>query len=50
MRRFVRTLKPDTHARRKMTVRFETSPGKQAPTDWAYCESFPNGAGKLISI
>ena len=50
VRRFVRTLKPATRARQKMTVRFETSPGKQSQADWAYCGRFPDATGKLVSI
>ena len=50
LRRFVRTLKPAIRAREKMTVRFETPPGKQSQADWAYCGRFADGAGKLVSI
>lgn len=50
LRRFVRTLKPAARARQKMTVRFETPPGKQSQADWAYCGRFPDSAGKIISI
>jgi transposase len=50
LRRFVRTLKPAIKAKERMTVRFETPPGKQAQADWAYCGRFTDAAGKLISI
>jgi len=50
LRRFVRTLKPATRARQKMTVRFETPPGKQSQADWSYCGRFADSKGKLISI
>jgi transposase len=50
LRRFVRTLKPAARARQKMTVRFETPPGKQAQADWAYCGRFPDSTGNLVSI
>ena len=50
IRRFVRTLKPAIKAKERLTVRFETPPGRQAQADWAYCGRFTNGAGQLISI
>src|SRR6266540_275264 len=50
LRRFVRTLKPAARARQKMTVRFETPPGKQSQADWAYCGRFADNAGKLVSV
>lgn len=50
LRRFVRTLKKDTVRRERLTVRFETPPGKQAQADWAYCGRFATVEGKLIPV
>lgn len=45
LRRFLRELKPQHTQQQKLTVRFETPPGKQAQVDWMYCGRFelPNG-------
>ncbi len=40
LRRYLRALKPERERMRKLTVRFETPPGKQAQADWAYCGRF----------
>lgn len=50
LRRYVRTLRPRRERAAKLTVRYETPPGKQAQADWAYCGRFADAAGKLISI
>jgi transposase len=50
VRRFVQTLRPQSVAARKATVRFETPPGQQGQADWAYCGRFPNSAGKMVPI
>lgn len=42
LRRYLQTLKPERERLRKLTVRFETPPGKQAQTDWGYCGRFPH--------
>lgn len=48
--RFLKTLKKAASDRERLTVRFETPPGKQAQVDWGHCGSFTDGdgiAGKL---
>lgn len=50
LRRYLRSLHPRRERAAKLTVRYETPPGKQAQADWAYCGRFPDAAGKLISI
>jgi transposase len=35
LRRYLESLKPEQERLRKLTVRFETPPGKQAQADWA---------------
>ncbi len=48
VRRYLRTLKKDVVRTKKLTVRFETPPGKQAQADWAYCDKFDvPGVGKI---
>jgi transposase len=46
VRRFIATLRPEVARKAKLTVRFETPPGKQAQVDWMYCGRFalPSGA------
>lgn len=48
--RFLKTLRPQSVAARKATVRFETPPGQQGQADWAYCGRFPDGAGNIVPI
>jgi transposase len=50
LRRYIRSLRPRRERAAKLTVRYETPPGKQAQADWAYCGRFADAAGKLISI
>src|SRR5665213_659418 len=50
VRRYVQTLRPQTIAAKKATVRFETPPGQQGQADWAYCGRFPDSTGKIIPI
>lgn len=50
LRRYVNQLKPDQKRRRKVTVRFETPPGKQAQVDWAHCGKFSLPDGSTISV
>jgi len=49
LRRYIKQLKPQPGLR-KVTVRFETPPGKQAQADWAHCGRFPLPDGKTITI
>lgn len=50
LRRFLHSLKPEHERLRKLTVRFETPPGKQAQADWAYCGRFPDPAGHIFPV
>lgn len=50
VQRYLRQLKPERAARAKLTVRFETPPGRQAQADWAYCGRFSNSSGQAVSI
>lgn len=50
LRRYLESLKPIQERLRKLTVRFETPPGKQGQVDWAYCGRFPDAAGRLIPV
>jgi len=50
VRRFLQTLKPERERLRKLTVRFETPPGKQAQADWAYCGRFLDPTGHLFPV
>ncbi len=50
LRRYLRCLRPAAERAKKLTVRYETPPGKQAQADWAYCGRFTDAAGRLISI
>jgi transposase len=50
LRRFVSSLRADRRGRQKLTVRFETPPGKQAQVDWFYCGRFPDATGRLVRI
>lgn len=48
VRRYLRTLRRSRSKIAKLTVRFETPPGKQAQADWAYCGKHPGPDGRLI--
>jgi transposase len=50
VRRFLESLRPEQKRLARLTVRFETPPGKQGQADWAYCGRFPNAAGTLVSV
>lgn len=50
VRRYLRSLRPAAERKKKLTVRFETPPGKQAQADWAYCGRFPDMLGRTIPI
>ncbi len=45
LRRFLATLKGEGERRAKLTVRFETPPGRQAQADWADCGRHPDEGG-----
>lgn len=50
LRRYLHSLKPERERLRKLSVRFETPPGKQAQADWAYCGRFPDASGHMIPV
>jgi len=50
LRRFLHHLRPEQERLRKLTVRFETPPGKQAQADWAYCGRFADATGQTIPL
>jgi transposase len=50
LRRYLRTLKADTRRQAKLTIRFETPPGKQAQADWAYCGRFATPDGGKVPV
>lgn len=50
LRRYLRTLKPERERLRKLTVRYETPPGKQAQVDWAYAGRFPDPTGRIVPV
>jgi transposase len=41
---------PEQERLKKLTVRFETPPGKQAQADWAYCGRFPDVTGRIVPV
>lgn len=47
LRRYLRTLKAPAERMRKVTVRFETPPGKQGQVDWTECGRFEHDGKKL---
>ncbi len=49
LRRYVHTLRPEQERLKKLTVRFETPPGKQMQADWGYCGRFPDATVGLYS-
>lgn len=49
VRRYVQALR-GKQPHRRVTVRFETPPGKQAQADWAFCGRFEGPEGKNISV
>jgi len=50
VRRFVESLRPEQKRLARLTVRFETPPGKQAQADWAFCGRFPDASRTLVSV
>ena len=45
LRRYLHSLRPALARTKKLTVRYETPPGKQAQADWAYCGRFADVSG-----
>jgi transposase len=50
VRRYLQPLKGPTQRLRKVTVRFETPPGKQAQVDWSECGRFTWAEGHGVTI
>jgi transposase len=50
LRRYLESMKPERERLRRLTVRFETPPGKQGQADWAYCGRFPDLQGRLVPV
>lgn len=50
VQRFMRAVRPDKATGTRLTVRFETPPGEQAQSDWAYCGRFIDRRGQPVSI
>lgn len=50
VRRFIESLRPERQRLARLTVRFETPPGKQAQADWGYCGRFKDAAGTLVPV
>ena len=50
LRRYVRSLRTESTRKEKLTVRFETPPGRQAQADWAYCGKHATSDGTLVSV
>ena len=50
VRRYLHSLKRDKEFKRRLTVRFETLPGKQAQVDWGYIGKFEKPDGTKISV
>jgi transposase len=45
-----RHLQPLRQKQKRLTVRFETPPGKQAQADWGYCGQFMTASGKKLKV
>jgi transposase len=50
LRRYLHILRPEQERQKKLTVRFETPPGKQAQVDWGYCGRFVDAQGNLVPV
>lgn len=50
VRRYLKSLRGVQEKQAKLTVRFETPPGKQAQADWTYCGKHRAPDGTLISV
>lgn len=50
LRRYLHSLKPESERLAKLTVRFETPPGKQAQVDWGYCGRFARPDGRMLPV
>lgn len=50
LRRHLHALRGERRKKTRLTVRFETPPGKQAQADWAHCGRFPTPAGSMMAV
>lgn len=50
LRRHLHSLRPEQERQKKLTVRFETPPGKQAQVDWGYCGRFADAQGSPVPV
>ena len=50
LRRFLATLTTEDRRAKRLTVRFETPPGRQAQADWAFAGKLPGAAGTPRSV
>jgi transposase len=50
LRRYLHRFRPEVERLKKLTVRFESPPGKQAQVDWGYCGRFPDDSGQMIPV
>lgn len=50
LRRFLQTLRAPAERMRKVTVRFETPPGKQGQVDWTEAGRFELASGKKLTV
>jgi transposase-like protein len=50
LRRYLHSLRPEQERQKKLTVRFETPPGKQAQVDRGYCGRFANAQDHLVPV
>lgn len=50
LRRYLHGLRGERRKKSRLTVRFETPPGKQAQAGWAHCGRFPTPTGAILSV
>jgi transposase len=50
LRRYLHGQRGERRKKSRLTVRFETPPGKQAQADWAHCGRFPTPSGTVLSV
>ena len=50
LRRYLHGLRGERRKKSRLTVRFETPPGKQAQVDWAHCGRFATPTGAMLSV
>jgi transposase len=50
LRRYLRELRKEKSKEERLTVRFETAPGKQAQADWGYVGKFEAPDGRIVKV